>query len=376
MAGLLVGSVLVHFAWGDDRPGSRLVITNTRPISERAVLYIVIGLVGRFVLLSLSGYIPSVGAISSNFLSIVVAGFVLQWWGYYKSGQHHKAWSTLSYFLVIPMLSVLGEGFIGYAIDALLTISAFIAVFYRPRWHLFVGGAVGCFIGISLWTAYLSSREEVRRVVWGGASFEDRLGVTMDSLSRNWVWFDMYDKRSLDAIEARLNQNGLAGLARMNIEAGLVQPAGGETLMHGILAMIPRLLWPDKPHYAGSGNLVSKYTKVQFAQGTSVGLGHVMEFYINFGETGVFIGFVLLGATLAVLDASAARALARGNLDGFLLPYVCGLALLSVLGVIAEVAPGLIGSLVLCFILRRLLGGSEVTVGDRKAPGCLPRVQP
>ncbi len=46
---------------------------------------------------------------------------------------------------------------------------------------------------------------------------------------------------------------------------------------------IPRALWPNKPVVGGSGDLVSTYTGIRFADGTSVGIGQVLESFVNFG---------------------------------------------------------------------------------------------
>ena len=78
-------------------------------------------------------------------------------------------------------------------------------------------------------------------------------------------------------------------------------------------ALIPRAVWPDKPDVAGSGDIVSEFTGIRFAEGTSVGVGQVMEFYVNFGIPGVLIGFFGLGYLLMWLDQGIMRSLLRGR---------------------------------------------------------------
>ena len=83
--------------------------------------------------------------------------------------------------------------------------------------------------------------------------------------------------------------------------------------MQAVIAMVPRLIWPDKPIEAGSGGLVAKFTGMDFANGTSVGVGPVMELYANFGTPAVVIGFILLGIIVKSLDVMAGILLATGT---------------------------------------------------------------
>src|SRR5207249_1043959 len=137
--------------------------------------------------------------------------------------------------------------------------------------------------------------------------------------------------------------------------SGRANYANGETLWDAIIALIPRALWADKPVEAGSGDLVTRYTGIEFAKGTSVGIGQVMEFYINFGTLGVVLGFTVLGALLSIVDSAAGRKLAAGDWPGFALWYVPGLALLQVGGSLAEITASFAASLVAALMVNQLL---------------------
>src|SRR5205814_7729697 len=101
--------------------------------------------------------------------------------------------------------------------------------------------------------------------------------------------------RHRGAIDRRLNQNFLVGAAAASLESGQVEYASGATLGNMIVALIPRAIWPDKPAVGGGGSVVADFTGIEFAEGTSVGAGQVLEFYVNFGTWGVIGGFLLLG---------------------------------------------------------------------------------
>ena len=112
----------------------------------------------------------------------------------------------------------------------------------------------------------------------------------------------------------RLNQNFLVGMGVMRHRQGSVELWYGATIP--IWALVPRAIWPDKPAVGGSGDLVAEFTGISFAEGTSVGVGQVLEFYMNFGMTGVVAGFAILGFILMRLDQGITRALATGNIHG------------------------------------------------------------
>jgi hypothetical protein len=131
--------------------------------------------------------------------------------------------------------------------------------------------------------------------------------------------------------------------------------ARGDTLWDALLALIPRALWPDKPVSAGSGDLVNRYTDVKFADGTSVGVGQVLEFYANFGTTGVVIGFAIMGLLITALDLQAADRLARSNLQGFVLWFLPGIALLQVGGQLVELTASAAASVIVALLANKYL---------------------
>src|SRR6185437_11887263 len=98
------------------------------------------------------------------------------------------------------------------------------------------------------------------------------------------------------------------GLAAARIQQGQVDLLDGESVTDGLIELIPRAFWPDKPTTAGSGQLVADMTGLRLNQDTSWGVGNVMEFYINFGLPGVIIGFVALGWLIGSLDVRGAAA--------------------------------------------------------------------
>jgi len=109
-------------------------------------------------------------------------------------------------------------------------------------------------------------------------------------------------------------------------------------------ALVPRAIWPNKPAVGGSGNIVSKYTGLVFAEGTSVGVGPVLEFYINFGTTGVIIGFLIMGAIVGLIDEVAGERMLSGDWQGFIFWFLPGIAFLQVGGQLTEVTSSAAGA--------------------------------
>src|SRR5204863_5388145 len=142
-------------------------------------------------------------------------------------------------------------------------------------------------------------------------------------------WFDPSNRDHLIALDDRLNQNFFVGLAAVRIEDGRAKYLYGESVWEGLVALVPRALWANKPVFAGSPEIVSKMTGLWLSPTSSFGVGNVMEFQINFGTPGVVIGFLLLGWALATLDLKAAIAEARGHLGKLTLFFLCCVALIK-----------------------------------------------
>ena len=309
MAAFAVGAIVIA-------PGfARAMMGNTVPREvpdgfeaemdpAKARKYITMGLISYFILRPTLGRITGFQAVPAAASQLVVTGCCLQsWMAWHKDGKAGLL-RTLPQTLMIPMVTVVGLGFMSYGVLALSTIMLFVAQFFRPRWILIVGGLIAAYMGLTVYVSYMRDRDEIRSVVWGS---EDRSLSTR--LKTGWHTastldaFDPKDQDQLGYIDNRLNQNGLVGMAVDNL-SGSGEYLGGSSVRDAALAMIPRLIWRNKPIKAGSGGLVTQLTGQEFANGTSVGIGPVLEFYGNFGATGVLIGFLFLGTLIGALDFS------------------------------------------------------------------------
>jgi hypothetical protein len=234
-----------------------------------------------------------------------------------------------------------------------LTLLIFVSGFVRSPFKVALVGLPLIYLGLSVFVTYMRDRTEIRATVWGEQSLADRferLSATVTTLE----WFDPGNFHHLQRIDGRLNQNWLVGAAvnRLRETDGY---ARGDTLWDALLALIPRALWPEKPISAGSGDLVNRYTDIKFGAGTSVGIGQVLEFYANFGTTGVVVGFAIMGLVITALDYQAADRLARADLQGFVLWFLPGIALLQVGGQLVELTASAAASLIVALLANKYL---------------------
>jgi hypothetical protein len=253
----------------------------------------------------------------------------------------------------MPLVTIVTRGFIGYGAVATLSVLIFVSRFVRSRALVFVTGVLVVYLGLSVYVTYMRDRNDIRETVWGGQSFEDRF-AQLGNTAANFEWFDVTNVEHLVRVDNRLNQTYLVGLA-VNQLSGTDGYARGRTLWDALIAIVPRALWRNKPVQAGSGDLVSEYTGLTFAVGTSVGIGQVMEFYVNFGTPGVVIGFALIGLLLGLLDIAATHRLTAHNLHGFVLWFLPGISLLQVGGSLVEMTSSAAASVFVAVLANKYL---------------------
>jgi hypothetical protein len=201
----------------------------------------------------------------------------------------------------------------------------------------------------------MAAREDIREAVWGHKPLSRRVEVVIVTVGQQWRPVDENSDDFLCSLNQRLNQNIIVGDAILYMKASGTSFGYGETLVDSLLAMVPRVIWLDKPVFAGGSALVTRYTGVSYNDATSVGIGHVGEFYVNFGEIGVAIGFTAVGLILGLMDRAGAHHLRAGRFRSFLLWFVPAQMFMHVTGSFAEATGGLMGAIVLCLTVSRLL---------------------
>lgn len=295
---------------------------------------------------------PTLGALVSVASNLLVVAVAMECWNAVHSpGRSIWRWIILS--ALLPFITIVTQGFLSYGFAAMLTVLAFVGGIYRPRWKVIALGTVVSYLALSLFVTYMRDRRAIREVVWADGSYNVRLAEMTRTFS-DFEFLDLGNIEHLQRIDDRLNQNTLLGTSVQYLATRPSEFASGETIWEAVLSPIPRALWPSKPISAGSGDLVSRFTGMRFAEGTSVGIGHVMEWYVNFGAMGVFLGSMLFGIVLAVIDRIAVTHLEHGDWSKFCLWYLSALSLLQVGGSLVEAIAGAAGGMLIGLVILQL----------------------
>lgn len=315
---------------------------------------LIMGIVFYFVLFPLLSFIPSMTAVTVAGVNFVIVGFCLAFFRSVKTGHRAHGMFWLMATCSMPVVTVAAQGFLGYGMVALLAVLAFASYYYRPRWQLVLGGVLALYAGLSLFVNYMRERSMIRQAVWTNQEFTERFD-RIAAIFTQFEWFSFRDEAHLRVVDERLNQNRLVGCSEDYIESGFTDFARGETLWHSLVAIIPRIIWPDKPAIGGGRGIVSRYTGIMFSEGTSVGVGHVMEFYINFGTAGVVVGFLLMGILVRICDMTAAHHLLQGDYGRFALWYLPALSTLGTGWNLSELTGTFAASIVTVLLVNRFV---------------------
>jgi hypothetical protein len=305
-----------------------------------------LGIIAYFVLLPVSALVPSLTALASVLGSLLILGF---WIRLYGSATKREIFLVLALVPLLPLATLATGGFIGFGTVWALSIIAFLFVITRRRIWFYIAVVPVVLFGLSLFVTYFGQRSEIREVTWNqNASLIERLDK-VSKLITDFQLLDLSNVNHLWALDQRLNQNSLVGAGVMRHQQGEVELLHGATVP--LWMFVPRIVWPDKPAVGGGQNWVSQFTGITFSEGTSVGIGQVLEFYMNFGMLGVLTGFAILGFILMRLDQGMMRALAMRNIRGVVQFALPGFALLAPLGSFMEILVAAVSAIILSKVL-------------------------
>ena len=331
---------------------TRHVFDNNLPL-----FYTAFGLTAYLVGLPLFGRLPTFAALISGCTQASVIGVCL---GIFTAIQrrdrkHFYLWSATA--ILFPMLTLLNAGFVGFGIFSLISVTAFALFLIRIRAATILMLLCAVFLGLSFYVTYMRDRGNIRELMWYQENTViDRVSVVYDML-RNFELFDIYNRKHLYLIDIRLNQNHLIGSAIRYLGSDPNNYAHGRTIVGAFIALVPRVIWSNKPVVAGGSELVSKYTGMRFDRNTSVGAGQVFEFYVNFGRQGVVVGFIILGILIGFFDNKASARLLRNDFKGFVLWYLPGLGFLqsggNLIEIVTTVGAGIGSALLVTNIAQR-----------------------
>lgn len=324
-------------------------------------------LAGWFVIFALDTFIrvPSVSAVIEKGGAIWMLGVMLGLRNALRSS-YRFIFFWLALMAIYPAVMLLIGGFLGYGFATIIICLAPLAISVRSPWKMAIGATCVVTLGFNLFLSYFQNRDQLRSEVWGGGAMGPRLRAA-SAMWDDLHWFNPHNPADLAAVDERLNQNYFVGLSAMRIEEGGADLLEGKSIVEGLEAFVPRILWPDKPVFGGSPGIVMEMTGLQLSETTSWGIGQVMEFYINFGIPSLVIGFILLGALLARLDLMAATAAASGDIPKLFRTFLPAVALIGPQWSIVELASGAAAAFVAAigwsFIWERFVRPSYRVIG-------------
>lgn len=313
-----------------------------------------LGLLGYFVLTPLLGRIPTFGITATVLSNLLYAGVVLVWWQSGREGRWRPKFFMLLTAGLWPLITVSGQGFLGAGLTLPTLLFLFVARTTRRPAPVALAGLAMVYLAVSLAVSYSANRTAIRAVVWNEqASQQEQISASLLIFER-FQWFNPRNEEHLDRIEVHTNQNHLVGLAVERLRLGVNDYVYGSTLGDVALMMIPRALWPNKPVRVGGSAYVTQFTGVAFGGDTSVGMGQIMEFHVNFGVVGVLVGMLLFGLMMTALDEAAAGALKHSNWLHFALWYVPALSLLQTGNNMVTLVAGFASSWLVLFVAIKL----------------------
>ena len=299
------------------------------PADRRA--FAVFCLIGGWIFvygLSALARIPSLGAAINSGGAVWTLGALLGLRAAFAAGSLQRILIWCGALAVYPIIMLVAGGFLSYGAAAVMIVISVLAILARSYWRAVGGVALASLIGLTLFVNYFEHREDIRESVWGGASVSNRID-SVGEIFTNFHLIDLDSEKDLVALDQRLNQNLFVGLAATRIGDGEVDYLNGQSVINGLVALVPRAFWADKPVTGGSGQIVADMTGLELNEDTSWGVGNVMEFYINFGLPGLVGGFVCLGWLIGFLDLKAATAEWRGDLKSVFVYFLPAVAVIQ-----------------------------------------------
>jgi len=291
------------------------------------------------------GGIPSFGAALDKAGAIWIVGVLIGLLASVQQRRHGRIFLWLAALSVYPLRVLIWGGFLSFGSTSVFVVMSALFVMLKSHVRAYTCVALFSLLCFLAFLSYFQNRSEIREAVWGGASLEQRVARSATIIT-DFGWFDSNNPKQLIALDRRLNQNQYVGIAAQNLEFGKVEFLHGSSVWEGLLALVPRALWANKPYFAGSSRLMQEFSGVVLSEGTTFGPGQVLEFYVNFGVPSLVVGFLLFGFAYGWIDRNVAVALYGGEFRRAIPWFLVGVAINAPLAPISELMGNIAAALV------------------------------
>ena len=237
----------------------------------------------------------------SSWLKIgLIAAVIL----YKKNRQLRPLLTALVLYLPATAIAALRSGYSPVSLDAIVPIALVATCFNRVTVMSFVKLILWMIPCMYLMIAWMGSRNMIRtgaleqfslgeRAVRFGDAFVDELTHAKAT---------PYDIQELLFLRIDMSDILAQELSFETSPSGEDEFAYGGTLLDGLVAVVPRAIWADKPIVAGYADFVGHYTGTSRDDDTSVGVPVQFELYANGGPTAVIVGVFILFYACARLE--------------------------------------------------------------------------
>lgn len=326
---------------------------NKNIIGDEPFLYFLIGIVLFLVLKNRLLGIPTLSAFAVMGQQLLILGICFLLYKSYYQGRTFMFSFLIIFTGLIPFFTIINDGFLGTGITMFITVLVFLSNFYKFNFRYLIIIMIGIYVGLSFYQSYLRDRGDIRDLVWGGASITERVEQLNYTIT-NFELFDPFDYQHLDRINDRLNQNWIVGKSVEYMQGGGEEYAKGGTIIQSFYNVIPRVIWKNKPTFAGDTSRVEKYTGLTFSKSTSVGMPQVMEFYINFAVYSVVIGFFIVGIIFSYFDYKSFTYLHNRQFDKIVYYFLPALAFMRVETPFLENISGAVAGIGIAYGLQKM----------------------
>lgn len=210
-------------------------------------------------------------------------------------------------FIVVFALQIASSAILNGLLIEFIVFSIFFAMFFAIKYeisytlkYLFLG------VFILFLTVYQGIKSEYRQYVWENeVRFSEKIAllgdlITLKTLS-NAIDSNVENNESLIQTIHRLNQGWQTSKVVDHIPETVPYQYGKEFVNDILSSFMPRFLWPDK-------RVVNDYLRFNYYTGyslnsrTSMSLGVIGDFYIDFGKIGSCVMMFIFGWTIAKLN--------------------------------------------------------------------------
>ncbi len=370
LIGLMFLAVGLRLGAGPQRDGIiKGLNLNTAHLPFRTVLGLSLtAIILGHLLYNVSGLVGPARQIFLALAQVKLAGlFVLSYWCF----KHHRG-----YLILMPLVGMeIVVGMLGFFADfrspVLIVFLAAIAA--RPRLRagdLSIGAVIALVIilAASFWSWVKPDYREFVNLGTGQQIVARPIDERLDFLAGRAMQFDLSDMgRGFEALVFRHSYIDFLSQTMIYVPEREPHADGrqlGQSIMH---ILTPRILFPEKAVLINDSDLSAYYTGLPLNRdpNTSISLGYLAEFYIDFGAWGALLGMLILGGTLGFMYRLLRRQANEFPLVSFGLAAMWaltfasfGIALIKLVGfvVITFIAALVIRRLALPFLAPVLFG--------------------